>query len=204
LGEPAQAGALEAIVPALRDATPWILITLGLWAAAPTAKESRLIEFEIQDQFHHVHRSTDYLGRVIVVIGSGKGGREYNAPWGRALHDSLSSEFAGDELVFVPVADVRGVPFFLKGHVRGKFPREKRKWALVDWKGQFAQAYNWNPQACNLLVFGRDGSLVYQMYGRELEAMKLLVVVNTIRDLLPRGNTQASHIVRSSEAEDSR
>jgi hypothetical protein len=189
---------------ALRFTTPCLLFTLWVWAAAPAAKETRLIDFEIQDQFHRVHRTTDYVGRVLVVVGSGKGGREFNTPWGHAIHDSLSAELERADVVFIPVADVRGVPFFLKGRVRRKFPRENRKWALVDWKGRFAQAYDWNPKACNVLVFGRDGSLVYQMYGRELESKKLQAVINSIRNLLPGDDTQASTISRSFEAENPR
>lgn len=187
-------------MPALR-VTTCLFLSVCVGATA-NAKETRLIDFEIQDQFHHVHRATDYAGRILVVIGSGKGGRDFNTHWGRAIRDSLSSEFERDDVVFMPVADVRGVPFYLKGRVRRKFPRETKKWALVDWKGEFAEAYNWNPRACNVLVFGRDGALVYQMYGRELESKKLHAVIDSIRSLLPGDDdTQVSNMLRSLEAE---
>lgn len=60
---------------------------------------------------------------------------------------------------------MRGVPLFLKGYVRKKFPRDQEKWVLMDWKGRFAKAYAWTPQESNILIFDRGGALVHRTHG---------------------------------------
>ncbi|MFQ5499032.1 MAG: hypothetical protein ACE5FH_05120 [Candidatus Zixiibacteriota bacterium] len=65
----------------------------------------------------------------------------------------------------VDYADTRGVPFFLKGMVRGKFPKEEESYILLDWKGKLAKAYDFEEKKCNILVFDVGGSLPVQDFG---------------------------------------
>lgn len=162
-----------------------LAISAVLGSVIPAAAgESELIDFEIKDQFDVVHRDEDLRGEVVVLIGSGKEGAEFNRVWGEAIRDTLAVDGLEQAYTKVAVADVRGVPFFLKGMVKGKFPEEPERWVLADWKGRFAQAYEFDEQSSNILIFDRKGSLVHQTAGRELETDTLAVIVTHLHALL--------------------
>ena len=82
------------------------------------------------------------------------------------------------------VADVRGVPFFLKGRVRGEFPQEPESWVLMDWKGKFALAYEWLPDTSNVSLFDRDSILIHQDSGKDPEAGTIPDIVILLQDAL--------------------
>ena len=50
--------------------------------------------------------------------------------------------------------------------IKGKFPREKEFWILLDWKGHIAKAYEFQSDATNVVIFDSDGQLRHQAYGR--------------------------------------
>jgi len=151
----------------------------------PTAgQQSELVPFEIQDQFDRVHRHTDYEGRLVIMIGSDREGSEFHDDWESAIRDSLQAEeWKPEEAAFVSVADVRGVPFFLKGNVKGKFSRDEAEWVLLDWEGHLSKTYGLKPNATNILVFASDGALVVHVHGRELDPKVLSVILTAVRRL---------------------
>jgi hypothetical protein len=46
----------------------------------------------MKDQFNREYTQKDFIGSIIVVIGSDKDGSTYNGFWGQAIHDSLKDE----------------------------------------------------------------------------------------------------------------
>jgi hypothetical protein len=89
-----------------------------------------------------------------------------------------------DAVTVLNVADVRGVPFFLKGMVRGKFPKEPGKWMLLDWKGKFAKAYHCVKDSCNILLFDDDGNLVREFVVAELNEAAMSPVLAGLNELV--------------------
>ena len=160
-----------------------LMAGLLLCAASPRAAESRLIDFEIKDQFKQKHRDEDYRGRILVVIGSDRHASDFNAAWGKALSDSLGEERAA-QIDWLAVADTRGVPFFIKGMVRGKFPKDRAKWALTDWDGVFAKAYDWQEKNSNIVVFDAQGKVVAQHAGAAVQAESVEVLCEVLKRLL--------------------
>lgn len=145
----------------------------------------RLIDFEMEDQFGAVHRRSDYEGRIVLMIGSDRNGSAYADAWRAALHDSLHTAPLYDEKVaYLPVTDVHGVPFFLKGMTRRRFSQEPDEWALIDWEGTFAKAYGWRDGVTNVVLFAPDGSRSLHVFGREPHVGGLHVLVETARGLL--------------------
>lgn len=144
----------------------------------------RLIEFELEDQFQETHRDEDFAGKVVVLVGSDRGGSGFNAPWGQALHEALQGHPHRDQVVFLPVADTRGAPFFLKGYIRGKFPEDPERWTLLDWKGRLAQAYAFHPDHCNIVVFDHEGYRVERLHGREVDPDRVAALATTVAGLL--------------------
>lgn len=144
------------------------VVASALVAAAPSsADERRLIEFEMEDQFRTVHQRSDVTGDVVVLIGSDRGGSDYNAAWRDALQEALRSDPRHDRVSFVSHADLRVVPRPARGLARRVLVNHTERPVLTDWNGTLAEAYDYAPGVSNLLVFAPDGALVHQAAGRE-------------------------------------
>ena len=166
-----------------------LLTVLSLVLISPThAEQMQLLDFEIKDQFDNVHRRSDLQGKIVLLIGSDKDGSQFNEAWGKAIHKSLSDHPQYARISFLAHADLRGVPFFLKGYVRGKFPRNPDQYVLMDWKGAIAKAYNFAPKSSNVLVFAPNGALVHHASGREPSDETLNGVLTALRKLFDEAN----------------
>ena len=159
-------------------------IAVLLPAHPRAAQEGTLISFKIKDQFGRVYTDEDYRGRVVVVIAGGREGRKYSRLWTRAIKDSLEDESGFDDIRFLRLANMRGVPPFMREMVRGKLPKEKEKWVLLDWKGEFAEAYQFEKGVSNIFVFDRHGVLVHQTHGREPAPAELGPLLATLETLI--------------------
>jgi hypothetical protein len=148
------------------------------------AQDSTLISFKLKDQFNKEYTEKDFLSSICVFVGSDKGGSEFNGLWAKAIHDSLQTLNKNDQINIVGISDLRGVPFFLKGFVKGKFPKEKERWVLMDWKGKFQKAYQFHSNNTNILIFDDQGNLVLKEFGRELERNKLNSIITQIINLI--------------------
>lgn len=163
----------------------WVFF-LFFSASFARAQETTLTSFKMKDQFNREYTENYFIGSIIVLIRSDKDGSKYNGLWSRAIRDSLKDEEGFDQIKFVAVADLRGVPFFLKGLVKGKFPKEKEKWALMDWKGHFAKTYQFEKKASNIVILDRNGALVHKTFGRELDQEKLQVILEKLRTYMKK------------------
>jgi hypothetical protein len=156
---------------AARLAAVIVAVALSVSAGAvatPVMQPPQLIDYELEDQFEVVHANAEVRERVVVVIAAGRKGREHTAAWGDVVRARLSDWLRADEVAVVPVADLRGVPGFLKGRIRGRFPEEPQRWVLMDWGGRFAEAYELDEESVSLLLFASDGALVTRMSAREV------------------------------------
>ena len=118
-----------------------------------------LMSFEMEDQFRNSHSHADFKGRVLVVIGSDREGASAAENWGKALSHSLKPERDSGRLNLIGLSNLKGVPFFLKDYVRGKFSQNAGDWALMDWKGLFADSYGFIAGNANVVVFDKEGAL---------------------------------------------
>lgn len=148
------------------------------------AQKAGLIEFEMKDQFDSLYSHEALLDRVVILIGSDKDGSPFNNEWGKALHDSLQPHPAFELIRFLPVADLRGAPFFMKRFVKSHFPKEKERWVLMDWGGNFAKTYRFSAKMSNIIIFDRNGELIYQTAVRELHPETLAAMLQMLRKVL--------------------
>ena len=147
------------------------------------SQESTLINFELQDQFEKIYTNNDYRGSIFIVIGSNSSGRKYNPIWSAAIHNELKDEPVFEKIKMNGIANLSAVPFFLKGFIRNKFPKDPEKWILMDWKGKFSKAYHMKPGVSNILIFNVGGQLVFQTTATDLDAELLAVLVEKIKEL---------------------
>ncbi len=161
---------------------PALFLCLALlMAATTTVAETRLIEFEIEDQFKVQHDRESLIGEPFYLVGSDREGKVYNRQWSPAIRDSLEARGIENGIKHIGLADLRGVPFFLKGFVRGKFPKENVAPILMDWKGKFPKTYDFMPGDCNILVFDARGELILRHHGKEPDAAGLVRVLDAIQ-----------------------
>lgn len=154
----------------------------GLCVHAPLfAQETKLIAFTLKDQFDREYTEKSFPEKILIVIDGDREGSKYCTRWKEAISDGLEKNHAMDNIQFVSIADLRGVPSFLKGFIKGKFSKKKHKWSLMDWKGMFATAYEFVLESSNILIFNRQQHLVHQTSVRELSPEKLEKIVNTVK-----------------------
>lgn len=153
-----------------------------LRVSSARAADSTLIQFEMEDQFKQVHTDSAFRGSGLVVLVADKGGKMYSRAWSPALRDSMAAWSWSDQVNVVGVAHMSGVPFFLKGMIKGKLPKEPNKWMLLDWKGKFYKAYECAEDTCNVLLFDARGELRHRLEVGPLEPASM----DSIRGLISR------------------
>ncbi len=156
-------------------------------------EESDLISFKLKDQFDRVYSDNDFENKILIVVGSDKTGSQYNREWIDAILDSLKKGDGLQDVRFLGVADLRGVPFFLKGYVKGKFPDQKSRWVLMDWDGKFAKHYQFKADVCNIAIINRKDRLIYQTSGTQLDFNKLNEILRKLRASILTVNSSDGH-----------
>jgi hypothetical protein len=146
--------------------------------------ETELISFEIEDQFKQKHTDAEFTDSVVITLGGNKGGKDFVQLWSEALKDSLAADSGLIGVKLVSIADMRGVPFFLKGMIRGKLPQQPEHWMLLDWKGKFPKAYEWTKGICNILVFDRFGVLQFRDEVTDIDPVAMSELMTATRALL--------------------
>ena len=167
-------------------ASLFIILPLLALVADARAGEDRLISFSIKDQFDRLHTHGRYHSAVVVVTWGDREGSNFIGNWESALSDSLTAEIKSFRVREIAVAHLKGVPFFIKGKIKGYFPKDPDEWVLMDWGGEFNKAYDCTKDHCNLLVFGRDGKLRDEFQPRA----EVLPVVNQADDVQYEGPGQ--------------
>ena len=147
------------------------------------SRDTTLIHFQLKDQFDHVWTHHDFLGHATIIVGSDRHGSQYNEIWSFAIYDSLIKYELEDSVKFLAVANTSGVPSLFRKMVKMKFPREAHRWIILDWEGEFAGAYQFVPNECNLIVINQLGNVVCQQSGKELDSKKLNLILNKIYSL---------------------
>jgi hypothetical protein len=123
--------------------------------AAPAADS--VVGFRLRDQFGRVHDAADYRGRVLILVGAGRGGRAAGTAWVDALRGLQPDSAATAAIPVVAVADLRGVPRLLRRVVRGRFPDDPRRAVLLDWDGALARRLDFHAERCTIVLVGPDG-----------------------------------------------
>jgi hypothetical protein len=162
------------------------VVLLAALAAPPAgAAAAELVAFELADQFDRAHTDAELRGRVALLVSSGRRGSRHQGEWVGRLRRALAGR--DGNIVLVEVADLRGVPFFMRGSVKKKFPRDSRGWVLMDWRGSIARAYDLDPDLCTVLLFNRSGVLAHRASGGEPEPETLAALIDRLDAELASG-----------------
>ena len=92
-----------------------------------------------------------------MLIGADREGSAHSGAWSRALREGLGA--LAEDVSVIGLADLSGVPFFMKAVVRKRFSERPDEWSLLDWEGELSRRYAFAEKSCNVLVFDRSGML---------------------------------------------
>ena len=145
----------------------------------------------LEDQFKQKYSRDQFLGKVLIVVGSDREGSKYNEVWSRMIYDSLQSYNLADSVTFMAVANLEGVPRLLRGFVRGRFPKNGHPPILLDWGGEFNSAYQYQSGCTNIQLFNRDGEVRYQFFGKEVKPKDIKGLLKEIRSLFLVSSTSS-------------
>jgi hypothetical protein len=158
-----------------------ILLALAfLLPMATVAAPAELIDFKVEDQFKKIHTRDEVRGKLFIIVGADRKGSEFTGAWSDAIMSGIRRLGVQDRVVAVGLADLRGLPFFLKGMIRGKFAEKSKGWSIMDWKGVFPRAYGFENNRANILVFGPDGTLLHRTSGQEVDPEEIRILVEKI------------------------
>ena len=148
-----------------------IAVTMVGLCAAPLPAQAPLgalaPDFTLRDQYDSALTLGSLRGRVVLVVAVDRHGNQYLGAYTHAVRE----RFGRDSVRIVPIANLRGVPFFMKGYVRGRFrgtnPDSTPKSSVFfDWGGVLARLYGFRESLTNVYLIDRAGVLRYTAAGR--------------------------------------
>ncbi|MBK9139718.1 MAG: hypothetical protein IPM17_13290 [Verrucomicrobia bacterium] len=159
----------------------------ALSRAADAAAPPRVAapQFELSDQFGTNHSFHFPRDKITVVTVCGRKGSDEVAPWTTALGQRF-----GETIFLQGVADVGGVPGFMRGVIRAMFRKEIKYPVLLDWSGAHSAAFQYDRPSVTVYVVDRQGWIVHRA-GGPATPEALGRVIKAVEDLLP--NTGSRH-----------
>ena len=169
----------------------FFLLMVGTGIPVPAAEDSEavleplpLIDFRIKDQMDILHTSGYFQDSVVVLISGDRTGSTFMDEWSPVFVDSLAAETATFRVKFIPHAHLKGAPSFLQGMIKGKFSEDPAEWVLMDWDGEFQEAYDLAEDHCSIVVFDTQGNRRIQVAVQEFDPWVFHQTLNGIRELV--------------------
>jgi len=157
-----------------------VALVLVAGTAAAETNAGRLIPFSIEDQFKETHTEAEFAGGTVALVWGDRKSRDDAAVWADSLTAAFSRRLPSGSWQVRRVVHTKGAPFFVKGKIRGSFPRDPAAWALLDWKGVFRQAYQPEKNHVTVFLFAADGALVARRTGQEVDPAVVQELVDAV------------------------
>jgi len=123
-------------------------------------KAAKAPVFTLKDQFEKEHRYHFPRPRASVLIVADYGGSEQLEDWVRPIYARYQDRVALDG-----VADLSKVPRFARGIVRAFFRGQLDYPVMLDWSGEVATRYHYQPGEANLFVIDPTGRIMLKVIG---------------------------------------
>jgi hypothetical protein len=164
-------------------------VVLFACAAAGWSQDTRLMSFEMEDQFGAVHSDEEYREQVVVVMAGDRKGARHTVAWGRAMIEAMDPSVNLSRVRYIQVADLKSVPSVGRKTVRKKFPQDETQWSLLDWQGRWAKTYDFEKKAANILVFDTSGNLLVHAHGKEPDEAQARALADAIKTAVEGADT---------------
>jgi AhpC/TSA family protein len=140
-----------------------VIVLMPVVTLLATAESSLLNakapDFTLQDQYDRTVALRGLEGRIVVLLASDKEGSAQNPVWQKAIEGRYK-----DGIIFLGLADVSSVPFFLKGKIRKDFKKQEKS-VLLDWKGGVFTAYGLAKKVPNVILIDKRGYIRFMKAG---------------------------------------
>jgi hypothetical protein len=146
------------------------LLVAAFSLAASRAEESKPEpqipkRIELSDQHDTKHIVSFPTTNVIFLTIADRKGSDQIAGWITALkaRPEMPVDICG-------LADVGGVPGFLRGRIRKRFQETILHPVMMDWSGKVCAQFKYVPDQANIFIIDRNGSLAGHFHGKAGEA----------------------------------
>lgn len=156
-------------------------LVLILISSIAYGQSNRLISFSLQDQFDVTYTETQYRDYFVILVAGDRKGSDYSFPWSDFIKDELKRNSMTKEVKVLGVANLKTAPTSLRNFIKGKFPKEKKHWVMLDWEGLFDEAYLFKEDVANILIFDPDGNKIYSTTVTETDEPKLNTLISVIK-----------------------
>ena len=139
------------------------LVIILLFVLSPMTTEgsqsitlnSKAPDFLLKDQHDKAVNLRQLEGRLVVLIASDRDGRAQNDLWGRKIRERYK-----DKITIFGIADLRKVPFFMRGKIKEGFKKDEVS-ILLDWDGRVFGAYWLAERVSNIILIDKKGYIKY-------------------------------------------
>jgi len=128
------------------------------------------LHFELRDQFGDWHTADPSPIEIFILVGGDKAASEPTRRWAIEIGTLLDSGSAVASAVkVVRLADLRGIPSFLRSVVAKQLRQRYSTPILMDWDGQLAGRFDFAPGLANVAVVDRDGGVFLHLRAHQPE-----------------------------------
>jgi hypothetical protein len=165
-----------------------LISALSLSAGGPSKIGSPAPELALKDQFEKEFRLSAARGEMLLLVCGDKNGSNFTGNWSNAVRSRFESN-GSMPLRIVPIANLSGVPSFLRGLVKKRFvgndPAAPPKLAiLLDWEGDLERLYGFTEDLANVYLIDQSGNLQFVAAGKGTDS-ETKELVDAIARLLP-------------------
>lgn len=133
----------------------------------------------LSDQYEHPQSVVFPTNRVVILTVADRTGNDFVDPWVQAL----KQRYAG-RVEIVGVADLSGVPGFLKGMVRRRFQKARPHPVMMDWDGAVTRSLAAQRNKPNVYVIDQSGRICGAV-SEPMSDFSLNSVIQVVESLLP-------------------
>lgn len=121
-------------------------------------------KLELNDQYDKAQVMTFPATNVIFLTIADRKGSDQIGAWITALKARPATvvDIRG-------LADLGGVPGFLRGRIRKQFRETIQYPVMMDWSGKVCAKFNYVPDLANIYIIDRNGNLAGHFHGRAVE-----------------------------------
>jgi hypothetical protein len=150
------------------------LLVILTWVASSLA--GPIPPIELRDQFEQPHTLEFPARKVTILTIADRKGSEQVDEWIAVLKPKYA-----DRASIQGIAQVAGVPSFLRPRIRKRFQENQTYPVMLDWTGDICARLDFKPGVANVLIIARDGAVLGRFSGRASTPL-----VKEVCDLLER------------------
>jgi len=158
----------------------FVEVFLSVFSTAAFCQSNTLIPFSLEDQFDVSYTDAQYKDYYVILVGGDRKGSDYCFTWSDVIKEKLENDSMKDKIKVLGIADLKAAPTSFRSFIKGKFPKEKKHWVLMDWDGIFAEAYKFQDDVANIIIFNPAGRRIYISTATDVEDNQLNKIFSTL------------------------